>query len=791
MKLTIDWLRDFVPVDKDGQALADELTLAGLEVDAVTPVAADFSGVVVAEILEKRPHPDADRLSICRVSDGTRELEIVCGAPNAAAGIRVPFAPVGTELPGGMKIRAAKIRGVRSEGMLCSARELGLSEDAAGLLILDADAPLGESLRRHLRLDDEALDIDLTPNRGDCFSVLGIAREIAARSGTAPLEESLDCVEPESDGTFPVEISASEACPRFAGRVITGLSAQARSPDWLRERLRRAGLRPIHPVVDVTNYVMLEYGQPLHAYRLDRLTGAIDVRLGRAGETLTLLDEQVVELDEDTLVIADGSGAIGLAGIMGGLSTAVDAATEEIFLESAFFSQAAIQGRARRYGLHTDASVRFERGVDPYGQERAVERATALLLGIAGGTPGPVLVAEDEASLPERPVIALRAARVRSLLGTDVPDAEIAALLERLGMCIEPDDDGWRVTPPSYRFDIAIEEDLIEEAGRMIGYDQIPVVPGSAEVRLGRDPETLVSTDGLSDLLVARGYSEIVSYGFTDAGIQAGILGGDGAVRLANPISRDLSVLRESLWPGLLLTARHNLSHQIDRCRLFECGTVFSADGDKVIEHPSLAALITGLRRPVHWEGETPPADFFDLKGDLEAVLASWNGQVTFEFRAERHAALRPSAAARIYRDGIAIGWLGELHPALQKRLDLRQSVVLFEIDLDAAGVAGLPKFEDYSRFPSVRRDLALVVPERVSVTDLTKHVAAGLGAALKRCEVFDVYRGQGVDTGRKSVGIGLILQDASRTLTDQETDDMIQKVVRRLERELEATIRS
>jgi phenylalanyl-tRNA synthetase beta chain len=792
MKINIDWLRDFVPVEVAAEQLAGELTLAGLEVDGVAAVAAGFEGVVVAEILAKAAHPDADRLSICRIFDGEREHEIVCGAPNAAAGLKVPFAPVGTVLPGGMKIRAARIRGVRSEGMLCSAKELALADDSAGLLVLDAAAVTGQDLREHLRLEDHVLDIDLTPNRGDCFSVLGIAREIAARQGSEPLEEALDCIEPGTDRTFDVELVDTAACPRFAGRVIGGISPDARTPDWLRERLRRAGFRPIHPVVDVTNYVMLEVGQPLHAYRLDRLAGPIEVRFARPAETLRLLDDSELTLDGETLVIADRSGAIGLAGIMGGASTAVDAGTGDIFLESAFFAPRALQGRARRYGLHTDASVRFERGVDPSGQERAIERATALLLDIAGGTAGPVVLAEDAAAVPERRPVALRAERVRARLGMDIPDEDIVSVLERLGMQVERADHGWQVTPPSFRFDIAIEEDLIEEIGRTIGYDRIPVVPGQSAVRLGTAPEARVTIDELSDLLAARGFAEIVSFAFAEAGAQEKIDGGQAAPALANPISRDLNVMRTSLWPGLLRAARLNFSRQLVRCRLFEAGTVFAArDDGRVAESTRIAGLVSGPRAPVHFEGASPMADFYDLKGDVEALLSLWRLDDRLRFVSDRHPALSPSRSAAILVGDQAVGWIGELHPGLAADYDLREFAVLFEIDLSSMPAARVPVFAAYSRFPSMRRDLAVVVAEKLSVADLTKHVTEALGDALSELEVFDVYRGKGVDTGRKSIGIGLILQDASRTLTDDETDDMIRKVVRRLEHELGATIRT
>jgi phenylalanyl-tRNA synthetase beta chain len=581
------------------------------------------------------------------------------------------------------------------------------------------------------------------------------------------------------------------ACPRFVGRVVSHLESTARSPVWLRERLRRAGLRPIHPIVDVTNYVMLELGQPLHAYRLDKLSGPIEVRFARQGERLTLLDASDIKLDDATLVIADQSGPIGLAGIMGGLSTAVDAATADIFLESAFFAPEALQGRARRYGLHTDASIRFERGVDPTGQERAIERASALLLEIAGGRPGPIVIAEDESALPQREPIRLREQRVKSVLGVVVDARETQRLLELLGMQVEAVQDGWQVTAPSYRFDIAIEEDLIEELGRMIGYDLIPTQPGSSAVHLGQAPEAMISVDALSDLLAARGYNEVVSYGFTEAEAQARIAGTADAVHLANPISQDLNVLRNSLWPGLLRSARLNQSHQVDRCRLFEAGTVFQVDGDGVAESQHLAALITGTRHPASWENANSAADFFDLKGDLESLLSSWRDASVFRFLAEVHPALNPSRSAAIYQGDRSVGWIGELHPRLQSEYDLRQPVVLFAVDLSAMQESTVPKFAEYSKYPSVRRDLAVVVDESVNAADLTKLISDVLGESLKRHEIFDLYRGQGVDTGRKSIGIGLILQGASRTLTDEETDGMIQQVVRHLEHELGARIRN
>ncbi|MDX1561747.1 MAG: phenylalanine--tRNA ligase subunit beta, partial [Gammaproteobacteria bacterium] len=689
------------------------------------------------------------------------------------------------------KIKAAKIRGVRSEGMLCSAKELALADDAAGLLVLDANASVGTPLREHLRLDDAVIDIDLTANRGDCFSVLGIAREVAARTGAGPLDEALDCVEPSIEATHDVALEDTAACPRFAGRVIATLSAGATTPDWLKERLRRSGLRPIHPVVDVTNYVMLEFGQPLHAYRLDKLAGPIRVRFAARSEKLTLLDGSELELDTDALVIADDSGAIGLAGIMGGLSTAVDAETTAIFLESAFFSPSAIQGRARRYGLHTDASVRFERGVDPSGQERAIERATALLGEIAGGQPGPIVVAEDPDAIPVRRPIALSPERIAAVLGTDIGNDLATELLQRLGMEVETVADGFVVTPPSYRFDIVIEEDLIEEIGRMVGYDAIPVTAGHGEVHLGTAPESQVTPERIADLLAARGFNEVVTYAFTEEHGQRAIAGDGPDVRLANPISQELNVMRRSLWPGLIRVARLNQSHQQLRGRYFEIGTVFAAEGTDVAETTRVAGLVIGARHPEHWEATSAESDYFDLKGDVEALLWLWRDAGRVSFVAAEHRALNPAKTAAIHYGDTRIGWIGALHPRLQNDYELKSTPVLFEFDLNAMPNAALPRAVEYSKYPTVRRDLAVIVDDAVPVAKLTKLVDETLGPALARRQVFDLYRGKGVDSGRKSVGIGLILQNASRTLTDDEADDMIHQVVRRLEHELGARIRN
>ncbi len=791
MRVNLDWLRDFVDLDADTGRIAADLTTAGLEVEGVEASNAALDGVVVAEVLSVARHPNADRLSVCIVADGTGQHQVVCGAPNVAAGIKAPFARVGAKLPGGKVIGAAELRGVKSNGMLCSAKELDLVDDSAGLLLLDADAPVGTSIVDHLRLADASFEINVTPNRGDCFSVLGIARELAAKRGLALREPAPPAHAQRIDDRLPVELQAGASCPRFVGRVVRGLSSSARTPLWMRERLRRAGLRPIQPIVDVTNYVMLELGQPLHAYDLQKLDKGIRARFGNAGEQLTLLDGKTIELAPDVLVIADGRGAVGLAGIMGGQSTAVGEATTDVFLESAFFAPHAIAGRARRYGMHTDASLRFERGVDPSAQQRGIERATELLLAICGGQPGPLTVAERTAELPARADVVLRRQRLRSLLGMEVADAEVADLLTRLGMRLTAQHDGWRVTPPPFRFDVAIEEDLVEEVGRTVGYDRVPVTPAATTERLGTATEHSVPAERIADLLVARGYTEAITYSFIDAEFEAAVNPGSEPVALANPIASDLAVLRRSLWPGLIVAARLNLSHQRQRLKLFEIGPQFEAHGAGVAQTTVVAGLAVGGRTPEHWDGAAPEVDFFDVKGDIEAMLRATGRGPEFRFEAATHPALCPGRTARIALGERTVGWIGTLHPDLQPRLDKKRNGVLFALRLDAAFGARVPAFRHYSRFPSIRRDLAVVVDETVSAESLRRTVETAAGSWLQNLVIFDVYRGKGVDTRRKSIALGLILQDVSRTLTDEDADRTLRAVMLRLERELGATIRT
>ncbi len=791
MRVNIEWLRDWVSIDLKPAQLAERLTVVGLEVESVEAAAPEFEGPVVAEITGVQSHPDADRLVVCEVDDGREKHMVVCGAPNATSGLRTPFAPIGAQLPGGVKIGRVEVRGVTSNGMLCSGQDLGLSEESDGLLELSEDAPLGESVRDHLQLDDTILNIDLTPNRGDCFSVLGIAREVAAIQGLALEIPETVPVAAQSSATFDVALEAEAGCPRFVGRLIRGISTTATSPVWLAERLRRAGLRAIHPVVDVTNYVMLELGQPLHSYDEQKLDTGIAVRLARKAEKLTMLDGREISLDPDVMVIADSSGAIGLAGIMGGHSTAVDAQTQDIFLEAAYFSPPAMAGRARRLGLQTDASMRFERGVDPELQARAIERATALLVEIVGGEPGPLVENKLSEYLVANEPIPLRHKRLQAVLGLDADTENVERIMKLLAMDVTRQKNGWLVTPPGFRFDLRIEEDLIEEVARMIGYDNIPITPELSAGHLGTATESRVTEERLADLLAARGYSEIISYSFVDEGLENAINPGTAMARLANPISKDLSVMRRSLWPGLLKTAGQNLSRQQYRMRLFEIGAQFSVVAKKIEETQVLAGLVAGSRWPEHWDFDATAADFFDVKADLEAIFHLTGRLDELRFSPAEHPALRPGQTARLRLAGENIGWLGTLHPVLEHRLELRTNVILFALRLEETLRSALPNFRAYSKFPSVRRDIAIVVDEDVSVGRIVESVRENAGDMLQNVMVFDVYRGKGIDSRLKSVALGLILQDTSRTLTDADADRTVSSVTEHLGRALGATIRT
>lgn len=634
------------------------------------------------------------------------------------------------------------------------------------------------------------LDLDITPNRGDCFSMLGIAREVAALSGTRMEAPVVPSVASTVGDTLPITLGARAACPRFAGRVIRNLDTGCQSPPWLASRLERAGLRALHPVVDVTNYVMLELGQPLHGYDLNTIQGVIGVRFAHDGEQLTLLDGNRVTLESNVLVIVDDSGAIGLAGIMGGQGTAVSASTRDVFLESAFFSPAAIMGRPRRFGLHTDASLRFERGVDPDQQQRAIERATTLLLEIAGGDPGPTVEEVAKSELPVRRPVSLRLKRLNVLIGIPMEPADVEGKLHQLHMAVTLTKGGWSVVPPGFRFDIGIEEDLVEEVGRLVGYDEIPAVAERSPRHLGGATEARIPEDRIADVLCSRGYSEVVTYGFIDEDLADTVSPGASHVRVANPLSSGMGVMRSSLWPGLLTTAQQNMSRQQARARLFEIGTQFGAGDGDVRERRVLAGLAIGSNRPEHWEGGGRSVDFYDVKSDVEAIIALTGRSPDMAFQPGAHPALAGAQCARLMLGADAVGWLGVLHPRLQNGLGWKQPAILFAVDLDRAIDASVPKFTEYSKFPSLRRDIAVVVAEDVSADQLLECVREATGDVLCDVTIFDIYRGKGIDSGLKSIALGLILQDRSRTLTDEDADRIMVSTTRKLERELKATIR-
>jgi phenylalanyl-tRNA synthetase beta chain len=791
MKFSENWLRELVEIKADRAALAHALTMAGLEVEELTVLGEGLAGVVVAEIVATEKHPEADRLQVCKVDAGQGELlQIVCGAPNARVGIKVPLAMVGASLPGGMSIKAAKLRGVESFGMLCSAKELGVDADASGLLELPLDAPVGQALADYLGLPDASIELKLTPNRPDCLGLVGLAHDVAALFDSAvkvPVQAAAPVTAQAKRG---IRLQAGKDAPRYLGRIVEGIDPLARTPLWLTERLRRSGLRPISAVVDITNYVMLELGQPLHAFDNDTLQGDIVVRHAGAGETLKLLDGSEAKLDEGFVLIADEHKALAVAGVMGGFDSRVTDATRNIFLESAHFAPAAIMGRARKLGMHTDASHRFERGVDPELPRRALERATELLLSIAGGNAGPVLVAENLADLPKPAAVKLRRARLKRVLGVDVADAEVARIFTALGMQVETHADGWQITAPSSRFDIEREEDLIEEVARIFGYDNIPTLTPTGALTLTIEPEARINELALREQLAARGYYEAVNLSFVAAELLTRWNFTERLVPLANPLSADLAVMRPSLLPGLIEALRHNRARQQERIRLFEVARVF-AEGNPPVETPSLAIVACGNAHAEQWGEASRALDFHDIKGDFDALIA-WGGEPQ---RWSVHADglpgwLHPGRGARVARDGKTVGYLGALHPQLAKALDLGADVHVLELALEPLLARRLPKAQAIPRFPMVRRDIAVDLPEEVSWSQVEQTVRNSLGERLKELQLFDRYSGKGVEVGRKSLAMGLILQDASRTLTDEDADRCVREAIAALEQTCKAKLR-
>jgi phenylalanyl-tRNA synthetase beta chain len=791
MKFSEQWLRGWVSPQASRDELVARLSMAGLEVDSVTLAAGEFSGVVVGEVLATEQHPDADKLRVCQVSDGSETFQVVCGAPNVRPGLKIPFAKIGAQLPGDFKIKKAKLRGVESNGMLCSQSELQVGEGNDGLMELPADAPTGEDFRVYLGLDDASIEVDLTPNRGDCLSLAGLAREVGALYGAPVTRPVITAVAPVNDEVLAVDVLAPAACPRFLGRVVRNVDLSKATPLWMVERLRRSEVRSIDAAVDITNYVMIELGQPMHAYDLAEIDGGIRVRMAEEGEKITLLDGQEVTLRGETLVIADHVRLLGIAGVMGGENSGVTAKTRDVFLEAAFFEPISVAGKARSYGLHTDASHRFERGVDSNLAREAMERATALLLEIAGGEPGPIIESVSQQHLPQVAPITLRAERVSQMLGLELGASEIQTLLTGLGLGVMASGEGqWSVEVPSHRFDISLEVDLIEELARLYGYNRLPVRYPQARLAPQASPEARSDLPALRRLLVARGYQEAITYSFIDPKLFELFSPGVEPLLLANPISADMAAMRSSLWPGLVKALQHNLNRQQDRVRLFESGLRFVGQLDGLKQEPMLAGVVCGSRLPEGWAQGRETVDFFDVKADVEAVLGFAGALDAFTFVPGQHPALHPGQTARIERDGQEVGYLGALHPELVKSLGLDRTVFVFELVLAEVSEGRLPKFQELSRFPEVRRDLALLADRDVASSSVLAVIRENAGEWLTDLRLFDVYQGKGIDPHRKSLAVGLTWQHPSRTLNDDEVNATTQTILTSLEQRLNATLR-
>ncbi|MGB2422708.1 MAG: phenylalanine--tRNA ligase subunit beta [Luminiphilus sp.] len=788
MIISEQWLRTWVSPQVTTDALSHKLTMIGLEVDSIAGAAEAFSGVVVAQIIAAEQHPDADKLRVCTVNAGDETVQIVCGAPNARAGLIAPLAKVGAVLPGDFKIKKAKLRGVESQGMLCAGAELTISEDNDGLMELPADAPIGADIREYLSLDDQVIELGLTPNRADCLSVRGIARDVAVAFDETLNETAIAPIESTIADTFPVAIEATAKCPRYLGRVIKNVDLSRPTPDYMRERLERAGLRSIDAAVDVTNYVLLELGQPLHAFDLDQLNGGIVVRECKPDEVLTLLDGTEQALEPGTLVIADHTQPLALAGIMGGADSGVSESTTNLFLESAFFTPELMAGRARSYGLHTDASHRYERGVDFQLQREAMERATQLFIDAVGGEAGPVTEVVSDADLPVNEAVLLREAQIEKLLGIKIDRVEVERILEGLGFWVVGHKQGWLCTAPSWRFDMGLEVDLIEELARIIGFDAIPSQPIKANLIPLAVPETARALRLAKNDLVARGYFEAVTFSFVAPELQAHFDPELSPIALKNPISADLAVMRTSLIPGLLKAIAHNASRQQSRVKLFETGLKF-LPGEGTEQIPMLAIAVSGLRDLEGWSTDKTAADFFDVKGTVEGLLANLGDRLTFE--ASVFPGLHDGQSAAILVDGKCVGRIGAVHPSVRKVMGIPANTVVAEVLQSVVNEVAMPAYDDISKYPETRRDLALVADKSAASAEVLSTIRKAAGSLLTKLDLFDVYEGAGLAEGKKSLAIGLTFQDQSRTLDESEVSSAVDQVLDSLKEKLGIELRS
>ncbi|EJL7829500.1 phenylalanine--tRNA ligase subunit beta [Vibrio vulnificus] len=782
MKFSESWLREWVNPAVTTDELTHQITMAGLEVDDVLPVAGTFNGVKVGHVVECGQHPDADKLRVTKVDVGEEALlDIVCGAANCRQGLKVAVATVGAVLPGDFKIKKAKLRGQPSHGMLCSFTELGIDVESDGIMELASDAPIGMDFRDFLALNDVTVDVDLTSNRADCFSIRGMAREVGVLNRADVTEPSVAPVAPSIDDTVAIDVKAPAACPRYLGRVVKNVNVQAKTPLWMQEKLRRCGIRSIDPVVDITNFVLLEQGQPMHAFDLAKIDGGIVVRLAEQGEKITLLDGSEAELNADTLVVADHNKALAIAGIFGGEESGVTSETKDVLLECAFFAPDHIRGRARSYGLHTDSSMRFERGVDYALQVNAMERATQLLVEICGGEVAPVVAVESEAELPKPNKVALRRTKLDNLLGHHIADSDVVEILERLGMTVETTAEGWVAVAPTWRFDIAIEQDLVEEVGRIYGYDNIPNQNPTAALKMHDHQEANIPLKRVRDLLVDRGYHEAITYSFVEPEQQKLVVPGVEALILPNPISAEMSAMRLGLIQGLLNTVVHNQKRQQPRVRLFEYGLRFipcDTAENGMRQEPMLAGVIAGTRSEEHWNIDTNTVDFFDLKGDVEAILELSANDKAYSFVAAKHPALHPGQSAAIVVDGKEIGVIGTVHPELERKFGLNGRTIVFEIEWSAINRKVIPEAVALSKFPANRRDIAVVVDEAVASGDIVNACLEVGGEFLKAAKLFDVYVGKGVEEGKKSLAIALTLQSNERTLEDADIAGAVDAIV-------------
>ncbi|EGQ8091959.1 phenylalanine--tRNA ligase subunit beta [Vibrio vulnificus] len=794
MKFSESWLREWVNPAVTTDELTHQITMAGLEVDDVLPVAGTFNGVKVGHVVECGQHPDADKLRVTKVDVGEEALlDIVCGAANCRQGLKVAVATVGAVLPGDFKIKKAKLRGQPSHGMLCSFTELGIDVESDGIMELAIDAPIGMDFRDFLALNDVTVDVDLTSNRADCFSIRGMAREVGVLNRADVTEPSVAPVAPSIDDTVAIEVKAPAACPRYLGRVVKNVNVQAKTPLWMQEKLRRCGIRSIDPVVDITNFVLLEQGQPMHAFDLAKIDGGIVVRLAERGEKITLLDGNEAELNADTLVVADHNKALAIAGIFGGEESGVTSETKDVLLECAFFAPDHIRGRARSYGLHTDSSMRFERGVDYALQVSAMERATALLVEICGGEVAPVVAVESEAELPKPNKVALRRTKLDNLLGHHIADSDVVEILERLGMTVETTAEGWVAVAPTWRFDIAIEQDLVEEVGRIYGYDNIPNQNPAAALKMHDHQEANIPLKRVRDLLVDRGYHEAITYSFVEPEQQKLVVPGVDALILPNPISAEMSAMRLGLIQGLLNTVVHNQKRQQPRVRLFEYGLRFipcDTAENGMRQEPMLAGVIAGTRSEEHWNIDTNTVDFFDLKGDVEAILELSANDKAYSFVAAKHPALHPGQSAAIVVDGKEIGVIGTVHPELERKFGLNGRTIVFEIEWSAINRKVIPEAVALSKFPANRRDIAVVVDEAVASGDIVNACLEVGGEFLKATKLFDVYVGKGVEEGKKSLAIALTLQSNERTLEDADIAGAVDAIVAHVSEKFGASLR-